>query len=77
MIKNDIRGRMEFFEYILQKDPYQAIKVKRQIKLFFVSLEMALSQYSLSNWSYEDTWEDDMDEDVEAIFKEWEENEDK
>ena len=74
-MREDIQSRLQFFEYIVKADPYQAIKFKKNIKSFFVAMEIALSKYSMSNWAFDDSWEEDeeVDEEMESIFREWEE----
>lgn len=71
--REDIMNRLQFYEYILESDPYQAIKFKKNIKAFFFAMEIALSKYTMNNWSFDDSWKKDeeVDSEMEEIFREW------
>lgn len=75
-LQDDIRNRLGFYEYIKSRDPYQTLKYRKAIKSFFVAIELALSKYSLSNWTFDNSWKDDVDEEIEKVFEDWEENKD-
>lgn len=74
MLKAEIIERLRFFEHIVKNgDPYQSIKFKKNIKSFFLAIELSLTQYDVANWTLDDSWKDDIDHDMEVVFHEWEE----
>jgi hypothetical protein len=41
-----------------------------------VALEVALNSYTVSSLQFEEDWEDEEDDEMERLFKEWEKNND-
>ena len=74
-MKMPISARLQFFDDMLDRDPYQAEKIKKHLKLYFVALEVSLQGYTVSNWQYNDDWMDDEDNEIEELFRKWERNE--
>ena len=75
-MKDELGRRLLYFEYLLENDPYQAVKMKKHLKLYFVALEVALNSYTVSSLPFEEDWEDEEDDEMERLFKEWEKNND-
>ncbi len=50
--------------------------MKKHLKLYFVALEVALNSYTVSSLPFEEDWEDEEDDEMERLFKEWEKNND-
>ena len=75
-VKNEIAARLNYYDSLLNSDPYQAEKVKKHLKLYFVALEVSLSGYTISNWQYNTDWMDEEDNEIEALFRKWQEGND-
>ena len=76
-MKEGLGSRLQYFDYLLRTDPYQAVKMKKHLKLYFVALEVALNSYTISSLSLEDEeWEEEEDNEMERLFKEWEHRDD-
>ena len=75
-VKNEIAARLNYYDSLLNSDPYQAERVKKHLKLYFVALEVSLSGYTISNWQYNTDWMDEEDNEIEALFRKWQEGND-
>ena len=71
-MKEEMEARLQFYDYLLSHDPYQAVKMKKHLKLYFLALEVALNSYTVSSWQFDEEWEDEEDSEMEQLFKEWE-----
>jgi len=71
-MKEELLSRMQYFEYLLENDPYQALRMKKHLKLYLVALEVSLNSYTMASWQFNDDWEDEEDDEMEKLFKEWE-----
>ena len=69
--KDSFAKELQFFEYILDKDPYQVSRMQRHIKQYFSVTEEMLNNFAVSGFDTQGTWEED-EGDLENLFKEWE-----
>ncbi|MBR4580483.1 MAG: Hsp70 family protein [Lachnospiraceae bacterium] len=74
--KEELGLKLQYFDHLLSHDPYQAVKMKKHLKLYFVALEVAINSYTVSNWQFDEEWEDEEDNEMERLFKEWESKKD-
>ena len=75
-VREELSGRLQYFQYVMEKEPYQLPKVRKYITVFLASIEAMLTRYiSFSedvlldgSWYQED---DDDEKEIDNLFKEW------
>ena len=75
-VREDLVKRLQYFQYIMENDPYRIPKVRKYTTVFFASIEAILNQYVgfEEDVLLDGSWyqEDDEDEkEIDNLFKEW------
>lgn len=81
-IKNDLTKKLQYFQYIMENDPYHLPKVRKYTTVFFASIEEILTRYvgftedvlSDGSWYQE---EDEDEKEIDDLFKEWDDEDNK
>lgn len=81
-IREELSGKLQYFHYIMEKDPYQLPKVRKYITVYLASIEEILTRYIsfTEEVLLDGSWyqEDDEDEkEIDNLFKEWDEKDKK
>ena len=71
-MKGELEQRLLHFEYLNNHDPYQAVKMKKHLKQYYVALEVLLNSYTVSTWQFDPEWEEEEDNEMEQLFRAWE-----
>jgi len=71
-MRDSLEQRLLYFEYLNNTDPYQAVKMKRHLKQYYVTLEVLLNSYTVSAWQFNPEWEEEEDNEMENLFRAWE-----
>ena len=76
--REEILRRMQYFRYMMEKDPYQIPKVRKYLTVFFAYVEGAMEHYvSVDSSLLQDAdWYDEEDEETDQSFKNWNEEDD-
>lgn len=76
--REEILRRMQYFRYMMEKDPYQIPKVRKYLTVFFAYVEGAMEHYvSIDSSLLQDAdWYDEEDEETDQSFKNWNEEDD-
>ena len=73
-IKREISKKILFFESKLAEDRYEAIKLRKYLKMYFLNIEMTILKNLLENYEYDDSWLDEETRETDESFKRWEED---
>lgn len=77
-IKQEIERKLQYFVHVMENNPYQVVKVRKYLSVYFAYLEKLVENYI--GWDSskieEDSWyEDEEEREIDNLFKVWDEEE--
>lgn len=81
-IRNELTKKLQYFQYIMESEPYHLLKVRKYTTVFLASIEGILTRYvgftedvlSDGSWYQE---EDEDEKEIDNLFKEWDDKDNK
>lgn len=77
-IKQEIERKLQYFVHVMENNPYQVVKVRKYLSVYFAYLEKLVENYI--GWDSskieEGSWyEDEEEREIDNLFKVWDEEE--